>query len=158
VAASDSSISIAVVPPDLETLIPTTSTPPKAMIQFGQLYTDLKPKIDVEAEVRQIYQESEVDQVPRALIRTAPSISRDVRGNAATLRAVLILLIDTKGRPENTRIVQSSGNAQFDEIIARTVKEKWLFSPAIRRGKKVKCLAQQAFRVNFTAASPFELR
>jgi hypothetical protein len=55
-------------------------------------------------------------------------------------------------------VVESSGNAKFDEIFARTVRDQWLFSPAIRRGKKVKCLAQQWFRVNFTSGSPFEAR
>lgn len=156
VASSDSPVTIAVVPPDLEEFIPTTTNPPRAAIQFGHLHTELKPKMDLEMDVRHVYQDTEVDQPPRAVVRVAPPIPRHVRGSATTLRVVLILLIDQKGKAQSSRVLQSSGNKEFDEIVARNVKEEWLFSPAIRQGKKVRCMAQQAFRVNFSSASPFE--
>ena len=69
-----------------------------------------------------------------------------------------LLLIDVRGRVESARVLQSSGNARFDEIVARTVKDEWLFSPGVRRGKKVRVLAEQGFRITFPGGgSPFSL-
>lgn len=158
VSPSESPVAIAVVPPDLAALIPATTNPPRAMIRVGGLQAEFKPKMDIEFDARHVFQETEVDQVPRAIVRTAPAISSNVRQNAETLRAVLLLQIDQKGRVESARVVKTSGNPEFDKIIAQTVREEWLFSPAIRRSKNVRCLAQQAFRVNFTSGSPFEAR
>lgn len=158
VGATDSPVSIAVVPPDLETLVPATPIPPRAQIEFGLLHAELKPKVNVEIDRRHIYQDTEVDQKPRAMVRTVPPIPREVSGEAPTLRVMLLLLIGPDGKPESVRVAESSGNAKFDAIVARTVQEEWLFSPGIRRGKKVRVMAQQAFRVNFSgASSPFHL-
>jgi TonB family protein len=158
VGATDSPVSIAVVPPDLETLVPATSIPPRAKIEFGLLHAELKPKVNVEVDRRHIYQDTEVDQKPRAMVRTVPPIPREVSGDAPTLRVMLLVLIGQDGKPESVRVAESSGNPKFDAIVARTVQEEWLFSPGIRRGKKVRVMAQQAFRVNFSgASSPFHL-
>jgi hypothetical protein len=158
VGASDSPVSIAVVPPDLELLIPSMTSPPRGRIQFGVLYTELKPKADIEVDIRHVYQDTEVDQRPRALVRTVPPIPAEVSGRASTLRVGLLLLIGQDGRPESARVVETSGNPRFDAIVAGTVQDEWLFSPAIRRGKKVRVLAQQAFRITFTSGgSPFSL-
>ena len=158
VEASDSPVSIAVVPPDLEALIPATMSPPGARIQLSALHTELKPRMEVEFDARHVYQDTEVDQKPRALVRTVPPIPPDVQGNAPTLRVGLLLLIGQNGRPESARVLESSGNPRFDAIVCNTVRDEWLFSPAIRRGKKVRVMAQQAFRINFTGGtSPFSL-
>ena len=156
VEASDSPVSIAVVPPDLEALIPATTTPPRGRIQVGVLLTEMKPKVDIEIDARHVYQDTEVDQRPQALVRTVPPIPPDVRGNASTLRVGLLLLIGRDGKPESARVVESSGNPRFDAIVAGTVRDEWLYSPAVRRGKKVRVMAQQAFRVTFSnGTSPF---
>lgn len=158
VAASDSPVSIAVVPPDLESLMPATPRQPQAAIQVGLLHAELKPKAGVALDPGHVYQTAEVDQKPRALVRTVPPIPPGVRGEASTLRVGLLLLIGVDGRAESARVVESSGNPKFDAIVAATVRDEWRFSPAIRRGKKVRVLAEQGFRVNFTgASSPFAL-
>lgn len=155
--ASDSPVSIAVVPPDLEMMFPT-STMPAAKIQFGVLHTELKPKAEAGFEINHIFHDTEVDQRPRALVRTMPFIPSEVSASADRLRVVLILLIGTNGKVENARVMEGSGNATFDAIVARTVEREWLFSPAIRRGKKVRVLAQQGFKITFTTGgSPFQL-
>jgi outer membrane biosynthesis protein TonB len=156
--ATESPVSIAVVPPDLEALMPTMTSLPKAQIQFAALHAELKPKVDVTVDVRHIYQDTEVDQRPRALVRAVPPIPPEVRGNASVLRVGLLVLIGLNGKIESVRVLETSGNPQFDAIVAATVRDEWLFSPAIRRGKKVRVLAQQGFRVNFTGGtSPFSL-
>lgn len=158
VGASESPVSIAVVPPDLESFIPTSATPPRARIQFGLLHTDFKPKVDIETDPRHIYQDTEVDQRPRGLVRTAPPIPSDVSGRAASMRVGLLLLIGVNGKAESVRVTESSGNPRFDTIVADTVKNEWVFSPAVRRGKKVRVLAQQPFRIVFNSnSSPFSV-
>ena len=156
--ASDSPVSIAVVPPDLEHLFPTTSELPKAKIEVNALYTDFKPKVNVDTDVHRVFQEFEVDQKPHAVVRAVPTVPPEIVHGATALRVVLLLQINQEGRAEATRVMMTSGSAKFDEIVARTVQEEWRFSPAIRHGKKVKVLAQQAFRISFSnGSSPFNL-
>lgn len=158
VAATDSAVRIAVLPPDLEALLPSTREPPRAVIQPGYLQAGFKPRMDVEAAGRRIYQVSEVDQPPQAIVRVAPSVPKELYGDARTLRVVLLLLIEADGRVASARVVQSSGQPVFDQATVETVKTLWEFTPAIRRGQQVKCLAQQNVRVNLGSTSPFETR
>ncbi len=158
IGASDSPVHIAVVPPDLAALVPAARDLPGAIMKSGYLSTDLKPRVNVEAEVRHIYQVSEVDQPPHAIVRVAPPASGRFFSEARTLRVNLILVIDVDGRAVSARVVQSSGKPDFDNIVVQTVRDQWEFSPAIRRGKKVKCLALQPIRVTLERGTPFEAR
>ena len=152
--ASDSPVSVAVVPPDIESLIPSTTSPLAATLQSTMLY----PKVDIDVDSRHVYQESEVDQLPYALVRTAPNIPLSVSGRASTMRVELLLLINQIGKPENVRVLVSSGNPQFDAIVAKTVQNEWLFSPGIRHNKKVNVLGRQPVEMTFaTGATPFDL-
>lgn len=156
--AADSPVSIGVVPADLEFMLPAVSRAPKASVPFSLPHTDLKPRALADLAPGHIYQESEVDQKPRALVRAVPPLPGEVIGDASVLRVVLILLIDARGRVETVRVAESSGSARFDEIVAQTVKDEWLFSPAVRRGKKVRVMAEQGFRVSISGGgSPFSL-
>ncbi len=157
IAASDSPVSISVVPPDLEKIIPSTATEVHGRIQALPDITEFKPKSNIEVDTNHIYQETEIDQRPHSIVRTAPHIPAEVSGNASAMRVLLLLLIDQRGKVESARIVQTSGNPQFDEIVSENVKNQWLFSPGMRRGKKVRVLAQQAFRIVFKNgdSSPF---
>lgn len=159
IAAADSPVSIAVVPPDLEKLIPTTSFTMRAPMPLNLLAASLKPKTSIDEDVQHIYQESEIDQHPHSVVRTVPMIPDEVSGDAKTLRVGLLLLIDRNGKVESVRVVQTSGNARFDEIVSDTVKNEWLFTPPLRRGKRVRVLAQQGFRITFSEASngPFNV-
>lgn len=155
-APSDSPVQIAITPPDLESLLPPPPLAPPAMIQAGQLYTDLKPKMDITLSGDHIYQMSEVDQLPKALHRVTPFIPLNVRKNASMLRVSVIFVVNAKGEIGNVRIASSSGNPEFDAIVMNTIRE-WSFSPAIRKGKKVSSLLQQATIIKFPRSSQFEL-
>jgi hypothetical protein len=157
IGASDSPVSIAVMPQDLEMFFPPT-TQFGARIQAGVLHTEFRPKVEADFDANYVYQDTDVDQRPRAVVRTVPPIPPDVANSAPALRVVLLLLIGVNGKAESARVLESSGNAKFDSIVANTVQREWLFSPAIRRGKKVRVLAQQAFRVTYGGGgSPFDL-
>jgi len=158
IGASDSPVSIAVVPPDLEMMFPRSGMP-AARIEVGALHTDFRPRAEIEVSADHIYHDTDVDQRPRAIVRTVPPIPGDVSGSAPVLRVVLLLLIGVNGKAESARVMESSGNPKFDSIVANTVQREWLFSPGIRRGKKVRVLAQQGFRVTYEqGGSPFDLK
>lgn len=158
-AASDSPVKIAVVPPDLDSLLPQTNSAPAAFIQTSQLYTSFKPRSLVVEDFQRVYQKSEVDQAPRSSFRAIPRVPAAVRGDAEELRVVLLLVIDTDGTVSSARVLKSSGNAQFDEIIVGDTKEEWTFTPAIKKGKKVKCMTEQTVTVRWSGSggSPFSL-
>ncbi len=153
---SDSPVQITVTPPDLESLLPPPPVAPPAVIQVGQLYTNLKPKMDLKMTGDHIFQMAEVDQVPQVLNQVTPKIPTSVRGGASTLRTSLIFVVDVNGEIKNVRIASSSGNAEFDAIIMENIHE-WTFSPAVRRGQKVRCLLQQAVIIRWSGGSPFQL-
>jgi outer membrane biosynthesis protein TonB len=67
----------------------------------------------------------------------------------------VLILIDTRGAVTSVRQLQGSGNQYFDEIILRDIRESWVFSPAMKKGHKVRCLVQQNVRVVWENGSIF---
>jgi TonB family protein len=158
IASSESPVKLAVVPPDLDKIIPSSELPPKATIQFSQLLTDLKPKAGISADFDHIYQQNEVDQVPTALVKTIARVTKRDRDEAEQLRTTLVLIIDTEGAVTSIRVLKGSGNAKFDKIVLECVRDEWEFSPAVRKGKKVRCMVQQLVWYKWTeGGSPFTL-
>ena len=68
----------------------------------------------------------------------------------------VLILIDPRGAVSNVRLLQGSGNKYFDAILLRDIREAWVFSPAMKKGHKVRCLVQQNIRVDWTANTPFD--
>jgi TonB family protein len=159
IEASDSPVKVAVVPPDIAALVPAARIPPQATVSLG-FHTDFKARarVEVDADPHRVYQEADVDQRPHALVRVAPKVPMELFGKAPMLRVTLLVVIDADGRAAGTHIKKSSGQPTFDDLVAQTVKDQWLFSPAIRRGKKVKCLAEQELRFKLSGGSPFDVQ
>jgi TonB family protein len=158
IAASESPVKLAVVPPDLDKIIPQSELPPRATIQFNQLLTDLRPKASISGEFQHIYQQNEVDQAPKAVVQTIARVSSRARDNAEQLRVNLLLVIGTTGEVQSIRVMRQSGNPKFDKIVLECVRDEWQFSPAVLRGKKVRCLVQQTVWYKWTgSSSPFTL-
>jgi len=157
IGSTDSSVKLSVVPPDLDKIIPPADLPPRATIQFGQLLSDLKPKTGPGGEFQRIYQQNEVDQAPAAVIKTIASVSRRIREDAAQLRVTLVLVVDTQGAVTNIRVLKSSGNATFDAIVLQCVRDDWVFSPAIKKGRKVRCMVQQLIWYKWPEGSKFSI-
>ncbi|HVT73734.1 MAG TPA: TonB family protein [Lacunisphaera sp.] len=148
-------VKITVSPREVSQLLPAHVIQPsmKALTQVN--YTDLKPRLDISSEFQHIYQLAEVDERPQILVEAKPFIPPVVRMGAKELSVTLLFVVDTTGAVASVRIARASGNKNFDEIVADCVKRQWLFSPAIKRGKKVKCLVQRAVIVRW-ASNPFE--
>jgi TonB family protein len=153
VAAAESPVHIGVSVPVLD-VVPVPLAPP-AKIQVSALHAEFKPKMDLSTDFQHIFQQTEVDQRPTVLVESIPSIPRYVRKNAETLRVVMLMVIDAKGTASNLRVLNSSGNAEFDAIILRCVQDEWVFTPAIKKGRKVKCLVQRSITIKWSM-SPFE--
>jgi TonB family protein len=156
ISASDSPVKLAVVPPDLDRIIPPTDLP-KATIQFNQVFSDLKPRTGSLGDTQHVYQQSEVDQIPVAVTKTIARVSRNTRDNAESLKVTLLLVIDTDGAVTSIRVLKPSGNTQFDSIVLDCVRDEWVFTPAIRKGHKVKCMVQQLVWYKWTEGSKFTL-
>jgi TonB family protein len=157
IAASESPVRISVVPPDLEKIIPASDVPPKVAIQFSQLFADLRPKADISGDLNRIFRPSEVDKAPVAVFKTIARVSRRARDDADALRTTLELVIDTEGYVASSRVLKSSGNLEFDTIVEQCVRREWVFSPAIKNGRKVKCLVDQLVWYKWTEGSPFKI-
>lgn len=157
VAASESPVKISVLAPDLAALMPDVQVAPSATIQPARLYTGFKPQIETgTGDFMRVFQQYEVDQRPTVLSRPNPHVPKFIRGKAKTLRVSLLIIVDTKGGVDSVRVLESSGNPEFDAIVIRDVREAWLFTPASKNGRNVRCLLQQSVRVNWDAGSPFE--
>lgn len=156
IGASDSPVRIAVVPPDLSQMLPVNTTAPAARIQPARLYTEFKPKTEIGGDFSRIFQQHEVDQRPAVVSRPKPYVPPVVRGNVRTLRINLLILIDTRGAVASVRVLNGSGNEHFDRIILHDVQHAWIFSPAMKKGRKVRCLVQQNVRVVWEGGSPFD--
>jgi len=153
---SDSPVQIAVTPPDLESLLPPPQLAPPAEIQVGQLYANLKPRTDLNLNESHIYQMSEVDQIPQVLNRVMPHIPDSLTSGIKTPRVTLLFVVDAKGEVQNIRIIGSCGSPEVDEIVRKVILE-WSFTPAVRKGVKVRCLLQQAMILKISSRSRFEL-
>jgi TonB family protein len=151
---SSSPARLTLTPRDIGGLLPARAVvaPVRALAQAR--YSDLKPKLDIAPEFQRIYQQTEVDERPRVLSESlfVPPV---VRNGAKSLQATLLFVVDTSGTVASVRVLQSSGNVEFDKILSAAVREQWTFTPAIKRGKRVRCMVQRTITVKFTG-SPFE--
>jgi len=157
IGASESPVRISVVPPDLTKIIPSTDIPPKASIEISQLYTDFKPRTGISSGIDRVYRPSEVDKAPAAVIKTIAHIPHRTREDADELRTNLELVIDAKGGIASIRVLRSSGNAEFDMIVSKCVRQEWIFTPAVKNGKNVKCLVDQTIWYKWSTGSPFKI-
>ncbi len=143
-APSDSPVRIAVSPPNLDALSSTIQLAPPARIEIGQLMGDFRPQADPVAFAQHVYQQNEVDRIPTVLFRNPPTIPSRYTRNGQSVRVTLLLLIDTEGAVTDVRVAASSGEPEVDDIVVENIKT-WGFSPAIKKGHKVRCLLQQQY-------------
>jgi TonB family protein len=156
-APSDSPIKIAVSPPEFLAILPEDlSKAPPANAQTNLRLADFKPKMNFLEDAQHIYQRSEVDRAPAVLERSNPQVSSRIRDDAMVLHVTLVVVIDTSGAAGMVRLTKGSGNPQFDDLMVEYIKE-WVFSPAMKGGKKVRCLIEQRITVQWKAGSPFHI-
>lgn len=151
VAPSESALHITVVPPDLAALVPESARAPVARIEAARLYTDFKPRPELRGDLARVYQAAEVDQLPAVIYRPKPSVPSIVRSGVDSLRINLLIVIDANGAVTSVRILESSGNKYFDDIIVDDLQHSWVFSPAVKNSRKVRCMVRQSVRVEWNS-------
>jgi TonB family protein len=155
-APSDSPVKIAVSPPNFDELTPTVQLAPPAVIQIGRLYGEFKPRTGPSFDLQHIYQKSEVDTLPTALYRAQPPIASRHFRDTNVLRLSLLFVVEASGEITNLRILKTSGNPEVDAIVMETVEKGWGFSPAVKKGRKVRCFLDQPFQLRMSRGSRFE--
>ncbi len=153
--SADSPVKISVNPPNLNDLLPPTPVAPPARIQVTQLYTELRPKVDLSTDDQHVYQQNDVDQQPGVLYRVLPNITQRMAGGASRLTVSILMIIDEHGVGKVIRLVKSTGIPAADELVTEDLPQ-WTFSPAIRRGKRVKIMLVVPLIFQFSSPSRFE--
>ncbi len=153
---SDSPVKIAVSPPNLNDLASTYQVAPPAVIQIGQLYGEFRPKMAISIDVQHVYQKAEVDNPPTILFRAAPVIPQRLFRDVSELRMTLLFVVETNGVITNVRVAKPSGVAEADAIVTETVQNDWGFTPASKKGRKVRCMLEQPFVFKLPRASKFQ--
>ena len=149
---SSSPVKIAPSPPSYDLLLPMSQLPTRIIGGGIGLDPSFKPKIDVTFDSDHVYQKSDVDKIPVVISRKNPRVPRNVREDAERLSVVVLYIVDPHGVGGNVRILRSSDNPRFDAIIADWISE-WVFSPAIKKGKPVRCMIQQVLTVQWDQQS-----
>ncbi|HLP01592.1 MAG TPA: TonB family protein [Opitutaceae bacterium] len=156
IAASTSPVRIQV--PDLPA-VPLQVAPPAARptlaARFDLAKSAAKPVVDNgDMEARRVFDRGDVDQQPIALQRVTPRISYGDAYNLDTPRTTMLVIVNTDGTVGDVRIVQSAQDEYFDRMMVEAIRQ-WRFSPAVRKGRKVRCWVQQAISVQLNTGSPF---
>ncbi len=152
---SDSPVHIAVSPLTFDLPSTPATVPPEMSVT--RVYPEFKPGAVESVSENHIYMEAEVDQFPRGIKRSLQFVPYSLRLNLTQIRVVLVMLLEKNGTASSVRVVKSSGSAALDEIAARSVKEDWVFTPALKRGKPVRCYVQQTVIWKFTPGNMLEL-
>lgn len=153
-SASDSPVKIEVVPMEFEEILPDLKPP--AVIKLNQIYTEFKPDLRPSEDLQHIFQQAEVDTKLVVLRRSNPKVPKWMRRGATTLEITVVFVVERNGAVGSVRVAKSSDNKDFDDAFVQCLKEEWAFSPALRRGKKVRCMAQQTFVYRWDGNSPFD--
>jgi len=153
---SASTIKIAWSPPSIDEALPPSHIPTNALAGVSGLDSTFKPQLNVLLDDSHIYQKSEVDKIPLIISRSVPDVAESLLGPSRARSAVVLFVVDTHGAVGNVRIVRTSGNVEFDSIMADWVLE-WTFSPATKMGKPVRCMVQQQVTVQMGHRDAFSL-
>jgi protein TonB len=157
VATAASAVHIQV--PDFPLLNTETPPPPARAIvaaRFDLAKSITHPVDNSELSSRRIFDRSEVDQRPMVVYRVTPKIRENRVGKMATPRVVLLLVVNTDGSVGDVRLMRSSQEEDFDQAMIEAIRE-WRFSPAIRKGRKVRCWVEQAIFVKASGGTSFEV-
>lgn len=155
VSASESPVKIEVNPLEFDQIV--TMVAPRANIIVNQVYHDFKPGLDYSNDPQRVYQKADLDVKVTAHNREWYPIPRWVRQRATVMQATVLFVVERNGSASNVRIVKTSGNKDFDEIVVRSLTELWTFTPGMRRGKTVRSITQQVFIIKWESGIAFEL-
>ena len=108
------------------------------------IYANLNPKVSTDTITEmKIFDLSEVDREPRALVQINPKYPLRLIRNKVKGRVDIWVVIDERGKVNDYK-VKSTTHLSFTKEVTRVIK-KWKFSPAIKNGKPVTVRKIQPF-------------
>jgi protein TonB len=133
--------------------------PARAVVaaRFDAAKSIARPVDADDLSARRIFSRNEVDQRPIVVYRVTPKLSEKRVSKMTTPHVVLLLVVNTDGSVGDVRVMQSSGEEDFDQTVIDAIRD-WQFSPAILKGRKVRCWVEQRVTVRVSDATPFEAR
>ena len=151
-APSTSSVRIAPTPIPITQLI--TVAKPSMSLQFTFDPGEFRPGGgDWQPDVDHVFQRSEVDQQVVAVFKKAPRIPTTLLREVKNPRVTVLFVVNTDGSVENVRLLRGQ-QPEFDRLIMDAISE-WRFRPAMRKGKKVRCMTELPVYVKAPASNPF---
>jgi periplasmic protein TonB len=144
--------------PDFPLLDAELPPPPARAVVAARfdLANSITRPVDVDdLTAQRIFSRNEVDQRPMVVYRVTPKLSDQRVSRMATPRIGLLLVVNTDGSVGDVRVMRSSGEEDFDQTMIEAIRE-WRFSPAILKGRKVRCWVEQMVSVKLSGATPFE--
>lgn len=125
-------------------------------IQFDFSMDAMKPSLaGPEVEPRHVFERSEVDELPRAILKKSPRLTTTMTKDLKARSLRFLFIVDVDGSPEQVRLLSSTGDEIVDSLCLQAMNA-WRFTPAIRKGKKVRCWVEQGFNLRASTRSPFE--
>lgn len=149
---STSSVRIAPTPVPNAPLV--TEARPAYALHFSFTPGEFRPDSgDWQPDVNHVFQRSEVDQQVVAIYRKVPNIPNELLKIVPNPRVRVLFVVNKDGSVENVRVLHGT-NDEFDALVAAAIRE-WRFRPAMKKGKKVRCLTELPVHVKAPAVNRF---
>lgn len=149
-----STSSVRITPTPIPTAPLETIARPAYALRFDFSPGEFRPDTgDWEPDANHIFQRSEVDQQVVAIYKKAPNISNDLFKTIRNPRVRVLMVVNVDGSVEGVRILHGT-NTEFDSLVADAMRT-WRFRPAMKKGKKVRCLVEQPVYVKSPISNPF---
>jgi len=149
---STSTVRIAPTPIPIAPLL--TVTRPSLSLQFNFNPGDFRPGGgEYEPDVNHIFQRSDVDQQVVAVFKKVPRVPTALLKEIKNPRVTVLFVVNVDGTVENVRLLRGQ-HPEFDRLIIEAISE-WRFRPAMRKGKKVRCMTELPVYVKAPSANPF---
>lgn len=150
---TDSPVKLPAAPVPVDVPLQTAAVP-----RFDFAPTAFQPaSMNPEFEARRVYEKSEVDQPPVAVYKEAPDLPSDVIKRMKKLEATFVFVVGLDGSASRIRVLDSSNNPTVDRLSIEALQQ-WKFTPAIKRGKTVRCWIHQRLIFKLPATSRFSVQ
>lgn len=112
-------------------------------------------EITAEENPNHVFEASQVNERPVPLYRKSPIVPRDLLKNVDKPRVTLLFVVNQDGTVGDIRVLRAPSR-EIGEIMVQAVEE-WKFRPAMKSGRKVRCLVQLPIFVSQGSRSPFSV-
>jgi protein TonB len=150
-APANSPIRVEAVPIALETLAAPVI---RAVRVIPREFTPHLNSGNLEFDSSHIWEKTQVDQKPVVIYRKYPDISGSLYKSIKDPRITVMFVVNADGSVENLH-VEHAVDPTFDQLVTDAIKE-WQFTPAIKKGRKVRCWLQEEVIIKLPMSNPFE--